>query len=212
EMRKQNDYYVIYSKYYKNRNAFRRRTESEYFSKNGSKISKYDDLIKEYAQELGWDWRILASLIYQESQFDPTAKSWAGAQGLMQLMPATAKQYGVEDVTNPYQNLRAGINYLKWLDNYWKEYVADQNERIKFVLASYNIGLGHIQDAMRLAEKYDGDPETWYDNVEKFLLSKSKKKYYNDPVVRNGYALGRETSKYVREIFERYEHYLQFIS
>jgi membrane-bound lytic murein transglycosylase F len=78
------------------------------------------------------------------------------------------------------------------------------------VLASYNIGLGHIQDAQRLTDKYNADPFIWNENVEYYLLQKSKPKFYNDEVVRNGYSRGRETVKYVKEILERHEHYKKF--
>ncbi len=212
KMRKKTEYYVIYNKYYKNRIAYARRRRSEFFALQSGKISKYDDIIKDFARQLRWDWRILASQVYQESQFNPQAKSWAGAIGLMQLMPATAKHYGVVDPRDPIQSLKAGFKYVIWLDNFWKSYVEDNDERMKFVLASYNVGFGHILDAMKLAEKYGADPKIWFDNVEKYLLLKSKKKYYTDPVVRNGYCEGRETTKYVREILSRFNHYQQFIS
>lgn len=212
EMKKKPDYYVIYNKYYKNRLAFKRRLGSDYFSLTGGQISQYDDLIKQYAEEINIDWRILSALIYQESQFKVGAKSWAGAKGLMQLMPATAEQFGAEDVTDPMQNLDAGMRYLKWLDDYWYDFIPDSTERIKFVLASYNIGPGHIMDARALAEKYGADPDVWDDNVEKYLLKKAIPKYYNDEVVKYGYARGTETVDYIRKIFEIYEHYKQFIS
>lgn len=212
EMRTTSDYYVIYNKYYRNRSAYTRRVKSDYFSNTGGKISRYDDLIKQYADSLKWDWRILASLIYQESQFKTNVKSWAGAQGLMQLMPETAEQFGVTDVTDPVQSLQAGVAYLDYLDNYWSDMITDSSERMKFVLASYNIGPGHIIDARNLAEKYGADPNVWEDNVEKYLLNKSKHKYYNDEVVRLGYAKGTETVKYVKEVLQRYEQYKQFIS
>jgi membrane-bound lytic murein transglycosylase F len=212
QMRKKPEYYYIYSKYYKNRSAFRTRLKSQFFSNTSGKISKYDDLLKQYSEKLEWDWRILASLIYQESQFDPTAKSWAGAVGLMQLMPATAKSYGAENPEDPLQSLNAGINYLVWLDDFWKKHIEDQNERIKFVLASYNIGFGHILDARNLAEKFGADPDLWYGNVEYYLLQKSKPKFYNDDVVRNGYSRGVETVNYVKEVLDRYDHYRQFVS
>ena len=96
------------------------------------------------------------------------------------------------------------------MDSHWKESITDSLERIKFVLASYNIGLGHIEDAQRLSEKYGANPNIWYDNVEYYLLQKSKPKYYNDEFVRNGYSRGRETVTYVKEIFDRYEHYKKF--
>jgi membrane-bound lytic murein transglycosylase F len=154
---------------------------------------------------------LLASLIYQESQFNPDKTSWAGAKGLMQLMPATAKQFGVTKISNPEDNLKGGVKYLKWLTDYWKEDIPDSTERIKFVMASYNIGPGHIRDARRLAKKYDSNPNVWTNSVEKFLLKKSNPKYYNDSVVKYGYARGTETTKYVNDILGRYDHYLHFI-
>lgn len=211
KMQKKNDYYVIYRKYFESRNSYRRRVKSEYFSLTGGNISVYDDLIKEYSNIINWDWRLLASLIYQESQFHPDKTSWAGARGLMQLMPATAKQFGVVNITNVHQNVDAGVEYLKWLTEYWYDEIPDSTERIKFVMASYNIGHGHIEDARRLAEKYNANHNVWLDNVELYLLKKSDSKFYNDDVVRNGYARGTETVKYVREIFDRYDHYKQFI-
>ena len=157
------------------------------------------------------DWRLLASIIYQESQFKPNKTSWAGASGLMQLMPATAKRFGVEDLSNAHENLEAGVKYLKWLEEYWSDDIPNSAERYKFVLASYNIGPGHIVDARNLTKKYGIDPNIWFDNVETYLLKKSETKYYNDDVVKLGYAKGKETVKYVREILDRYEQYKKFI-
>ncbi|GBD87943.1 membrane-bound lytic murein transglycosylase F precursor [bacterium BMS3Abin03] len=211
-LKKTADFMVIYNKYFKNRYAFKKRVSSDYFSNTGGGISKYDELIKKYSNQIGWDWRLSASMIYQESQFDPKAKSWAGARGLMQLIPATGKQYGAKNLFNPEENLKAGFKFIKYLDNYWKEFIPDSTERIKFVLASYNIGLGHIQDARKLAEKYNADPNVWYDNVEYYLKMKSNPKYFNDEVVNKGYVHGRETVNYVKKILERYEHYKQLIN
>ena len=205
------DYYAIYNKYYKNRNAFKRRVGSDYFSMTSGRISQYDDLIKKYADEIDIDWRVLSALIYKESQFNTDAQSWAGAKGLMQIMPSTASQFGVDDITDPVQNLDAGMRYLDWLNNYWYEFVEDSTERVKFVLASYNIGPGHIMDAYKLAEKYGANPQLWDGNVEEYLLKKSTPKYYNDTVVKNGYAKGEETVLYVQKIMEIYEHYKQFL-
>ena len=207
KMRTKTEYYLIYNKYYKNRNAFRKRKKSEYLVTAGGHISQYDDLLKEYATMLGWDWRILVSQVYQESQFDPKAKSWAGAEGLLQLMPATAEIYGVKDVHNPIENLKAGIKYLAFLDKYWSKNIENKDERIKFVLASFNIGKGHIVDARNLAKKYGYNPDIWFGNVELFLLKKANAKYYNDDVVQYGYSKGTETVDYVRSIINRYEHY-----
>ena len=201
--------YFIYDKYYKNRRSFRRRVDSEYYSKTGGKISKYDAMIKKYAAGIGWDWRLLASQVYQESQFDPNAKSWAGAIGLMQLLPRTARQYGIRDLRNPEQNIKAGTKQLQWLAEYWQG-IEDAAERTKFILASYNAGQGHIQDARRLAKKYGRDPNRWDGQVEYFVLQKSKKKYFDDDAVKFGYVRGEEPVQYVRDILQRYEIYRQY--
>lgn len=200
---------VIYNKYYQDKRSFEQRVKSEYFSSTGGKISPYDEIIKTEAQKLDWDWRILASQIYQESQFDPKAKSWVGAAGLMQLMPRVAKEYGVTNINNPRQNITAGVGYLRWLNEYWKE-IPDSLERMKFIFASYNAGLGHVQDARRLAEKHDKDPNKW-ENVAEFIVKKSQEKYYTDEVVQYGYCRGEEPVNYVSEIFARYDHYQRFI-
>jgi membrane-bound lytic murein transglycosylase F len=206
------DFAVIYKKYFTNRYAYKKRVASKYYSQTGGAISNYDNQIKKYSISIGWDWRLSASLIYQESQFNPKAKSWAGAAGLMQLMPGTAKQFGAQDVYNPDQNIKAGFKYLGYLNDLWANAITDSTERIKFILASYNVGQGHIVDARALTEKYGGDPDIWFDHVEYYLTMKSKPKYYNDDIVKRGYARGKETVKYVKEILERYEHYKQLIN
>ena len=201
---------VLYSKYHLNKRFFTQRAKSEYFSLTGDKISPYDDLIKQQAKTLHWDWRLLASQIFQESQFDPKASSWVGARGLMQLMPKTAKHFGVKKVSDPAQNLQGGVKFIEWLEDYWKD-IPDPNERIKFVLASYNVGQGHVQDARKLAEKYGKDPNKWDGNVAEFLLKKSQKKFFNDDVVKFGYCRGAEPVAYVEQILQRYRDYQKLI-
>ena len=210
-MKNKTEYYVIYNKYFKRRNVFRSRSQIEYLTAVSGKISDYDEHLKKHAKEINWDWLMLASQVYQESKFNPRAKSWAGAVGLMQLMPATIKRFKVKNPIDPLQNMSGGISFIKSLNRYWKKFVVDSLERKKFVLASYNIGLGHIQDAYRLAQKFKADSTKWEGNVEEFLLKKSKAKYYNDEVVKFGYCRGLETTAYVRQIFERYKHYKKFI-
>ncbi|WKN46050.1 transglycosylase SLT domain-containing protein [Tunicatimonas pelagia] len=209
-MKQEADYYVIYNKYYKSPKATLRRVRSDYSSLTGNAISPYDGIIKQAADSLGWDWRLLAAQAYQESKFDARAESWAGAVGLMQLMPATGEMYGVDDMLNPNQSLNAAVAYLNWLDKIWEKYIADDRERIKFVLASYNAGQGHVLDARRLARKHGEDPESW-SSVSKYLLLKSKPEYYNDPVAKSGYVRGAEPVNYVREILTRYERYRQLV-
>lgn len=197
---------LVYDKYFNNPRSSHIRMTSTYSSLGGNKLSPYDEEIKREARNLGWDWRLLASVIYQESNFRPNAESWAGAVGLMQLMPATATEFGAVDRTNPYQSLRAGVRYLKYLDKLWAKYIRDSNERVKYVLASYNAGLSHILDARNLAKKYSKDPNRWED-VESFLRQKSNPKYYRDPVAVAGYCKCEEPVNYVRDILARYEEY-----
>jgi membrane-bound lytic murein transglycosylase F len=211
KMKKDPDFYVIYDKYYKGRRGVEYMVNCSKTSSCGRTISPYDKMIIKHAKELGWDWRLLASLIYQESHFDPQAKSWVGASGLMQLMPATAESFGAIDVNDPIQSMKAGTSYIKWLDNYWKARVPDREERIKFIMASYNVGQEHVADAQRLAIKYNRDPQRWDDNVAYFILQKSKQQYCHDPVVKYGYCRGTEPFNYVNEILDRYEHYKKLI-
>jgi membrane-bound lytic murein transglycosylase F len=207
KIKKEPTFMVIYNRYYKNPRTSLARLKSDYSSLGGSKLSPYDTLIKIGAQQLGWDWRLLASLVYQESNFEPTGESWAGARGLMQLMPSTAKRFGANNLDDPRQSLSAGVGYLKHLDNYWQSRVPDTQERVKFILASYNAGLTHIIDARKLTEKYGGDPAKWEDHVATYLLKKSEPKFYRDPLVQAGFCKCEEPVNYVREILERYNEY-----
>ncbi len=210
DMQNQTDYYVIYNKYYESRQAFRSRYSSDFHPTTGGAISPYDSLFQEGASKLGWDWRILAALAYRESQFNPRARSWAGAIGLLQLMPRTAREFGATNPYNPQQSIDAGVKFLIWLENYWLEHIEDPVERQKFILASYNVGQGHVQDARKLAEAFDANPNVWENNVDKYLLKKSNPEYYNMDFVTHGYASGIEPVTYVRTIYELYEHYKKF--
>ncbi len=201
------DFNVIYNRYFKYRKSQNLRAHSVYSSVGGVRISPYDELIKEGAKSLNLDWMLLASLVYQESKFDPEAQSWAGAKGLMQLTDISIEQYRVEDPFNPEENMRGGMRYLGWLENFWSERVPDENERLKFVLASYNVGQGHVLDAVKLADKYGKDSEIWDDNVAHFLVQKTRPEFYNDPVVEFGYCRGNEPVNYVGEILNRYDQY-----
>lgn len=171
------------------------------------KISHFDPLFKKYAKEIGWDWRLLASLAYTESNFDTAAVSWAGAKGLMQLMPRTARAMGVPPgkEQNPEESIKAAVKYIAATDRSLS--AIPKSERIHFILASYNAGLGHINDAIALAQKYGKNKSVWKDNVENYILLKSNEEYFTDPVCRNGYFRGIETYNFVRDIDSRYETY-----
>lgn len=172
------------------------------------KISHFDNLFKKYSKEINWDWRLLASLAYTESNFDTTAVSWAGAKGLMQLMPATARAMGIPPgkEQNPEESIKAAVKYISITDRSFNM-IVDKQERIKFILASYNAGLGHIYDAMALAEKYGKNKFVWDNNVENYILLKSNEEYFTDPVCKNGYFRGIETYNFVRDITSRYGLY-----
>lgn len=208
--KKRNDYYVIYNKYFKNKRNFNRRVKSEFYSLTNYQISKYDSLIKKNAKKLGWDWRLLASLVYQESRFDQEANSWTGAEGLMQLMPTTAEELGVENLLDPIDNINAGSKYLKSIyDNF--EEITDTIQRIKFTMGAYNSGYYHIKDARKLATLNKLNPNVWDGNVNEMLLELTYPQNYNHPSINYGYVNGIEPYNYVNQIFERYDHYVNFI-
>ena len=176
------------------------------------KISHFDKLFKTYSKEIGWDWRLLAALAYTESNFDTTAVSWAGARGLMQLMPNTAKALGVPEgkEQNPEESVKAATKFIGIMNRNFR-HIADPEERSSFILAAYNAGLGHVKDAMALAKKYGSDPNVWEGNVEKYILLKSHEQYFNDSVCTCGYFRGTETYNFVRETKQRYHNYKEKI-
>lgn len=170
------------------------------------RVSPFDYLFKKYAEQYDWDWKLLASQAFVESRFDSTAVSWAGARGLMQIMPRTARGYG-QTAKSVMQNdiaIETSLKLLRDLDKSLESRVPDADERKKFVIASYNTGLAHVLDAIALAKKYGLDPEKWDDNVAKAILWKSNPRYYRDPVVRFGYSRGRETFDYVNRVYNYY--------
>ena len=171
-------------------------------------ISPYDHVFKQYAQDLGWDWRLLAAIAYSESGFDPNATSWMGARGLMQVMPKTARSFGVkeEDLGNPEVSIRVASQILKELVGIMRSRTGPE-DRIKFVLAAYNAGSGHVTDAIALARKYELDPRVWSENVEQAMLWKMDPEYYNDSVCSNGYCRGTEPVDYVVKVLNCYDNY-----
>lgn len=170
-------------------------------------ISHYDAYFKLYGKRIGWDWRLLAAQCYQESTFDPEARSWAGAKGLMQIMPATADHLGVphDQLNNPERSIEAATRLIKELEESLSD-VSNRTERQNLVLASYNGGLNHIRDAMRLCQRDGRNPHRWAD-VQKYVLRLREPKYYQDTLVHFGYMRGQETSEYVDKIRERYRKY-----
>jgi len=200
-------YQYLHYKYFEQKKS-KNRSTALYIDRN--KISVFDDLFKQYAKKIDWDWRLLASMAYQESHFNPDAESWAGAQGLMQLMPSTASLHGADNASDPQQSVKAAVRYIQKMDRIF-HYIEDEREREKFILASYNAGFGHIKDAIALTEKYDKNPDEWDDNVAEFVLLKSNAEYLNDSIVKFGYLRGEEVYNYVNEVLDRYEMYKELI-
>lgn len=200
---KQNPAYdFIYQKYFGMPHISKQRNKN-HPKDNGKYISKYDAQFKKASKMSGWDWRLIASVAYQESKFNPNALSFGGAYGMMQFMPNTGPHYGVFPDTPPAMQIMGGAKKLMADEKFWKA-VPDRFQRKKFALASYNAGRGHIQDAVRLAEKYGVNHRKWDGCVEKMLLNLSKRKFHQDEVVRNGMLRGTTTYKYVHEVTERY--------
>lgn len=171
-------------------------------------VSPFDDLFRRFASEIGWDWRLIASQGYAESRFDSTQVSWAGARGVMQIMPRTARAYGLEgdEITVNANSIATAVKIISSLEKSLARKVADPVERRKFVVAAYNSGLAHILDAIALAEKTGVNPGVWDGNVAQALLLKSKPEYYNDPVCKYGYFRGRQTVDYVKKVYGVYEN------
>lgn len=187
--------------------SIQRHVYSPFLNRSKGVISRYDYLFQRYAGQARMDWRLMAAQCYQESCFDPNAKSWAGACGLMQIMPSTAAHLGLpmEMVHQPEANVAAAAKYMAELQGHFSD-VGDPTQRILFALAAYNGGFHHIRDAMSLARKYGGNPYNWGD-VREYVLRLSNASYYTDPVVKSGYMRGSETADYVDRIRARWGEY-----
>lgn len=186
----------------------RKKVKSPILNAARGQISTYDDIFKRYAMTCQWDWRLIAAQSYQESAFDPQAVSFMGAMGLMQLMPSTAKSVGVSqnEVFMPEANVRGATKLINQLNSHYSN-ITDKDERINFILAAYNAGPGHVDDARALAKKYEKNPNVWLGNVDGFVLKMSQKEYFNQPEVKHGYFRGSETYDYVNSIRARWQEY-----
>jgi membrane-bound lytic murein transglycosylase F len=197
---------IIYNKYFKN---IRRITKLKNFtSKQKGKISQFDNLFKKYAKKYNFNWLMIASQSFQESRFNPKAKSWVGAMGLMQVMPKTGKMLGFNDLYNPDNGVHAGTKYMKWLKKRFKDSVPAK-DKLWFTLASYNAGYGHVLDAIEVAKIMGLNPNKWFNNVAVAMTKLSKRKYRK--YTKYGYCKCKEPIAYVSQIKTRYETYSVFI-
>ncbi len=200
-------YNVLLHKYYRNPKGMARMVAER--PVHQGRISPYDDLFRKYGRAIEVDWRLLAAQSYQESRFDPAAASWAGALGLMQVLPRTALALGVAgDLREPEVGIEAGARYLRWLIDSFEPSLPP-GVRIRFALAAYNAGRGHVFDARRLARERGLDPDRWFDNVERAIPLLSHPSYADQS--RFGYCRCAQTVEYVRQINERYRAYTRVI-
>ena len=200
EVKKEEDYLL-------SSRSVKRRVYAPMLNAKGGVISHYDALFQQHCRSIRWDWRLMAAQCYQESTFDPQARSWAGACGLMQIMPTTADHLGLarSDMFNPEKSIAAAAKLIGELDRSFSD-IRNQQERIKFILAAYNGGANHVRDAMALAKKNGRDPQRWAD-VSHYILLLAQPEYYNDPIVKYGYMRGSETAGYVDKIMQRWNGY-----
>ena len=199
-------YNLTYQKYFVNPKHTNPSNNNVIDDKN--KLSPYDDLVKNYAKRYGFDWKIIVAQMYQESRFNPEAKSWVGALGLLQVMPKTGEEFGFKNLNDPETGLHAGIKYMQWVQNRFNHELPVK-DRMWFTLAAYNAGVGHVRDAIRLTKKMGWNPNRWFNNVERAMLLLRLKKYYRKS--RFGFVRGREPVTYVRKIKQHYEAYSKLL-
>lgn len=192
---------------YFERHNLSNKANQDYSSLNDGQLSPYDDIIKRESAKINWDWRLVSSIIYQESKFESYKESWAGAFGIFQFMPSTASSYGIDSASSAEDQIVAGIKKLSKNYEEWLTEISDTTECIKFTLATFNVGRAHIDDARALCSVNNLNHSVWENNVASMVCNLSKPTYYQNKVVKNGYCRGSETYAYVIEVMERYEEY-----
>ncbi len=202
EYKQSDSYKELCNKYLKPHTKYLTKGSQE---KRSKKISPYDAIIRKYSKDRGLDWRFVCSIIYQESRFTTGSIGVGGSFGIMQMMPGTGEHFGVDANSSVEAQLYAGISLMASINRQFRD-IEDMNERMFFIAASYNAGSGHIHDARSLCRKYGGNADVWMD-VEPYLALKSEKKFYTDPVVRNGYFPGKHTIRYTHSVMDRYHGY-----
>lgn len=190
----------IYAKYYSDIHEFDYVDLRTFHRRIRTRLSRYSPFIKEAARKNGFDWRLIAAQIYQESHLHPWANSTAGAKGLMQLLPETAASLGVTDLFDPVENIDAGVRHLKNLYDQFEDIGGE--DRLLLALAAYNTGIGHVQDARKLAARNGLDPNRWESLSETLPLLKYPR-YYEKAA--HGYCRGDEPVAYIKQIMIYYD-------
>jgi membrane-bound lytic murein transglycosylase F len=202
-------YNYVYGKYFQNSDRILDHVASHQEHAEKGNISPYDAQVQKYAEEYGFDWALIVAQMYQESRFDPQAESWAGARGLMQILPTTGELFGVQDLHAVDTSIQTGVRYMAWIQERFEPDLTVQ-DRMWFTLAAYNAGLGHVRDARILARKMGWNPDRWFNNVDRAMLLLSRRSFYQ--LATHGYARGQETVDYVRQIRDRYNAYIRLAS
>ncbi len=206
KMYRSTHYNIWRKRYFENsRRVFEAKVERAEVS---GTLSPYDAIFQKYSSRFGMDWRLMAAQAYQESRFNPKLKSWVGAVGLFQVMPATGRSLGFRKLEDPEEGTHAGAMYMQWLVARFESEIPFKH-RLRFALASYNAGLGHVQDARRIAKEKGWNPNKWFGHVEKAMLLLERPEYYRR--ARYGYCRGSEPVKYVSEIQNRYASYVELV-
>jgi membrane-bound lytic murein transglycosylase F len=201
-------YNMTVNKYFKNPKQMKIAAGDDRAAQSG-RLSPYDDLVKKHSRTYELDWRLVTAQMYQESRFDPNAKSWVGALGLMQVMPRTAQELKVADVVTPDTGVLAGTKLMARYSAMFDSPEIEAKDRIRFALAGYNCGPGHVTDARQLAREMGLDPNRWFGNVEKAALLLSKPEIAKK--ARYGYCRCQEPVRYVSEIQTRYDAYVKMV-
>ena len=193
----------LYNKYFVNR---RRQARQREHRVTDDELSQYDALVKPAAEAEDFDWRLIVAQMYQESGFDPDTVSFAGARGLMQVMPRTAEELGVDpaELAVPEVGIDAGVRYLAWVRERFPD--LPPGEQLWFALAAYNAGPGHVRDGRRLARQLGLDGSLWFGHVEEAMNRLSDPEYASRAAY--GYVRGSEVTRYVRNIRDRYRGYV----
>ncbi|WP_073271796.1 MltF family protein [Microbulbifer donghaiensis] len=205
DYRESKEYAQKFKAYFEPNKRFTQRVRARIIP--GQDLSPFDNLVKASALDYDFDWRLVTAQMWQESNFNPKAVSPVGAQGLMQVMPATAREMGFPPpLFDPERGIKAGVKYLNWVRNRFDPTLPVAN-KLWFILASYNAGYGHLLDAQRLAEQLGLDPNVWFDNVEVAMLKLAEPQYFKK--ARYGYVRGSEPVQYVRNISNLYKAYVE---
>jgi membrane-bound lytic murein transglycosylase F len=210
---------IVWHKYFEPEARHARRAQDlEFRADRDGMLSPYDALFRREGARVNVDWRLLASVAYSESRFDPRAESRFGAAGLMQLMPSTARRYararGSDEAVrrrllDPAYSVRIGARYLRWLLGQFEDPAISADDTVRLALAAYNVGIGHVKDARELALRVGLDPDRW-SGVEEALRMKKDPRWHE--MTKYGYCRAEQPIAYVTRVLARYQAYVQHVA